>query len=217
MIETGLNSLKNLQFDPIFGKLMLAQDREKLKLLSIYDSYELDSISSQKILTSQFIPLRDATSPGIIMLPERSSNFLYLEIEEKQQGVSQRNISKGAQQKAATLQNQNSRENHEQIFNLRLVQRAGDQISQKPQVSNHEGPSDVDAFAICRTETNLLAPNTDLFQVISVSSDYDIRIMGLNQQFIDKFYKTEIPGLTKNIAQFEANVVEFDDLRGNLF
>lgn len=82
VIETGLSSVRNLAFDPLFGKLMLAQDREKLKLLSIFDSYELDSISSQKMLTSQFIPLREASSPGIVMLPERSSNFIYLEIEE---------------------------------------------------------------------------------------------------------------------------------------
>lgn len=77
--EVGASALKQLQFDPVFGQLLLAQDKQTVRLLRASDLFKLDEYTNKKqLLSSQFLPFKGASSPGVIALPDRSSNFIYL-------------------------------------------------------------------------------------------------------------------------------------------
>lgn len=46
--------------------------------MSFVDGYK----HKYPLITSQFLPFKNYQSPGVIILPERSSNFVYLHVEE---------------------------------------------------------------------------------------------------------------------------------------
>ena len=77
-------AIKKMQFDPVYGKLFMAQDRDTVRLFKADDCQELDEYrhTRQELVTSQFLPFRDAGAPGLILLPNRSSSFVYLQVEE---------------------------------------------------------------------------------------------------------------------------------------
>lgn len=62
-------------------------------------------------------------------------------------------------------------------------------------MTSPEGHHDNDAFAVRLNILEESEPSSDKFQVLSVSSFGDIRIMTLNQPFIEKFYDKAVPGL----------------------
>ena len=76
-------------------------------------------------------------------------------------------------------------------LNLRLAERKGDQVAPKPQMTSPEGHHDNDAFAVRLNVFDSNMPDTDQLQVISVSSFGDIRIMTLNQPFVEEFYERQ--------------------------
>ena len=76
-----------------------------------------------------------------------------------------------------------------------MAERKGDFVAPKLQMTSPEGHHDNDAFAVRLNILEEGVPASDKFQVISVSSFGDIRIMTLNQPFIEKFYDKAVPGL----------------------
>ena len=65
-------------------------------------------------------------------------------------------------------------------------------------MTSPEGLHDNDAFTVRLNVTDESAPFSDKLQVISVSSFGEIRLMTLNQSFVEKFYEREsLPGLTR--------------------
>lgn len=77
----GLN-LRNIGFDPIYGKLLFAQDKDSVKLLKTDDLSLLDTYDKKNISSCQFLPFSECGSPGLVLLPEKSSNFIYLRVDE---------------------------------------------------------------------------------------------------------------------------------------
>jgi len=65
-------------------------------------------------------------------------------------------------------------------LSLRLVERKGDLVAPKLQVTSPEGHHDNEAFAVRVNTTDYGNPRSDKFQVISVSTFSEIRIMTLN-------------------------------------
>jgi hypothetical protein len=78
--------LRQIQFDPQYGKLLLAQDKDTVKLFSVNNHQELDFFQTSRLknfTSSSFFPFREEhASPGVIVLPQNSSNFIYLQVEE---------------------------------------------------------------------------------------------------------------------------------------
>ena len=74
------SAIKKMEFDPVYGKLFMAQDRDTVRLLRADDCQELDYYhhSRHELVTSQFLPFRGAGAPGLILLPNRSSSYVYL-------------------------------------------------------------------------------------------------------------------------------------------
>lgn len=75
-------NLRNISFDPEFGKLLAAQDKDSVKLLRVDDLSLLDSYEKKNIVSCQFLPFRQCGSPGLVVLPDKSPNFIYLRVEE---------------------------------------------------------------------------------------------------------------------------------------
>ena len=61
-------------------------------------------------------------------------------------------------------------------------------------MTSPEGFHDNDAFSVRVNVSNEANPSSDKIQVISVSSFGDIRIMTLNQPFVEKFYERSMLG-----------------------
>lgn len=60
-----------MQFDPIFGKLFMIHDKNMIRLFSVEHGNELDhykQTNNKQLITAQFLPLTQASTPGIIAL-----------------------------------------------------------------------------------------------------------------------------------------------------
>ena len=204
--------IKKMQFDPAYGRLFMAQGRDTVRLFRADDCQELDVYhhARQELVTSQFLPFRDAGAPGLILLPNRSSSFVYLQVEEgtgktlKQQssyGSAQPFSSDGGQlsdkQGGSSTGGQGSQN---QGWSLRLRKKQAELAGPKPQHSSHEVSPDIDAFAVRRQDNGAVGPSGDVFQVISVSSDHSIRIMTLNKPFVQEFFEKGLPNLSDSGA-----------------
>ena len=81
MTLNNTGTVNKMQFDPIFGKLLMAHDKNMIRLFSVEQGTELDHYkltNNKQLSTVQFLPLtRQAATPGIIALPKRRHNFLY--------------------------------------------------------------------------------------------------------------------------------------------
>ena len=187
------SAIKKMQFDPVYGKLFMAQDRDTVRLYKADDGQELDLYphARHELVTSQFLPFRDAGAPGLILLPNRSSSFVYLQVEEgvgksiKQQQMGYGSplpfSSDGGQ--LSDKQGESFASGHNalnQSWNLRFLKKKTEAAGPKPQASSHDVSPDIDAFAVRRDSNGSASPSDDVFQVISVSSDHSIRIMTLH-------------------------------------
>lgn len=93
---------------------------------------------------------------------------------------------------------------------LRLVERNKEVAPNPPRVS-HESPHDNAAFALRRVVEDDDDAKSDKFQVISVSTFSEIRIMTLEQPFIGGLFERPIAGLAKVKDSHDS---EFAELEG---
>ena len=143
-----------------------------IRLFSVEQGKELDVYKcSRKLISAQFLPLRDSSAPGIIALPQRSLNFMYFQIEEGQgRSVMAQPQSKSIMGRVKNKLSDNSGSeatysgpekirtsdfsSHEspqkQANNLflRMVERKSEIVAPKLQMTSPEGYHDNDAFAI---------------------------------------------------------------------
>ena len=92
--DLGQDTIKQIQFDPVRGSLLMTQDPNNLRLYRTQDMQFIDEMTVRKqvatrhnqkqkaIKSVQFLDIKGMQQPGIVLLNEHSTKFNVLSVEE---------------------------------------------------------------------------------------------------------------------------------------